>query len=697
MTPVGPRSRAGQPAVAAVRPSAVAALAAGLLALLATGPLSAGWTDFLPRTLDNGAYLEADGLFEEEENRYADRDFRWSDTFFREKLTLFSDGYVYHPRFLLYRASVTGLLSQERYDTTLAPSKEWRPDDGFEYDFSLRLLPEHAYNLQLFARRFEPLFSERFNSHENSVSTSNGADFRYRRKPYFFHARYADDTLTSGELSSNVQRLGLDGEYFKQFKGDDHLSVTAAYNPSRFDRSTGLEGTTQEALLGNLLAFGRYRLDSHLSTTQLEQDDRHSGRFESDQYIWWERFNVEMPARLSGELYYRQQESDNRFPDARPGQARELSNLSRNLQALLSHQLYDSLTSTYTFSRSEQDSIGGDNSSTAHQLAFAYDKTIPRGRLLLGAAFGRSDLESSGQTDMVNELHPGVAVPGSFLLQQQNVAAGSVVLFVRSPVSPFETVQLSEGVHYLVSNLVNALEIQVLSLPPLFTLPGTYDFAVSYSLTDGAFGLSSRYNSVHGSVALFEDRLTPYASYSTLRSEVRSGLYPGVVPDSNTTIAGVIFQLGGLRGRGEHRDVDWESNPYTEWLGELQYTGALSRSTRLHATASHHRWDYPRGRSTAPGTISFAEIQTTDMAAVDVQQHLFRRRLLLSVGGSYSETHALYDSRSQSLNASLSWKLGRTDLSAGATIYDSEANGGGIVVSGRTRKIYYLRLRRDLF
>lgn len=74
----------------------------GMLAAVEPRATLAAWTDFLPRTFDNGAYLEVHGLFEEEENHYADRTFQWSDTFFKEKLTLFSNGYVYHPRFLLY-------------------------------------------------------------------------------------------------------------------------------------------------------------------------------------------------------------------------------------------------------------------------------------------------------------------------------------------------------------------------------------------------------------------------------------------------------------------------------------------------------------------------------------------------------------------------------------------------------------------
>lgn len=674
-----------------------ALLSAGAVALLYPGTSLADWTDFLPRTFDNGAYLEVQGLFEEDDNLHAGRSFRWTDTFFKEKLTLFSNGYVYHPRFLLFHAAVTGVVSQERYDTTLVPSDEWRPDDGFEYDFSLHLLPEHAYNLHLFARRYEPLFTERFAARENSVATSQGADFRYRKKPYFLHARYSDDTLTSGELRSAVQRLGLNGEYFKQFQDNDLLSVTASFNPSRFDRSTGLEGTTLEVALGNLLAFGRYRLDSNLSQTDLEQDDRQSGRFESREFVWEERFNVELPLHFRGELYYRQRQDDNRFPDASPLQPQELSTSTRDLQAILVHQLFESLTSSYTFNRNEQDSLSGDSSSTSHQLDFSYDKTIPRGRLLLGASLGRSDIESSGRNDVVNEPHPAVAVPGTFALLQQNVDAESIVLFVRSPVSPFESVQLAEGVHYLVSSQINTLEIQVLALPPQFSLPASYDFAVSYSLVGGGFALGSRYRTVSASLPLFEDRLTPYASYSTVESEVQSGLYPGAVPDSTTTTAGLLFRLGDLRARGEYRNVEWETSPYTMWMGELRYIGALSRSTRLNASVTHRRWDYPEGRSSSPLAPGQAEIQTTDIGAVDIQQKLFRRKLLLTVGGSYSETRNLYDSRAHSLNATLSWRIGRTDLSAGGTIYSSEVEGGGISISERTRTIYYLRLRRDLF
>lgn len=671
------------------------AAVAGLLLAGWAGRLHADWTLFLPRTLNNGAYIEVQGTFEEDDNRYGENALRWTDIFVREKLTLFSNGYFYHPRFLLYHAAVTGALSQEHYDTSLVPAREWRPDNGFEYDFNLRLLPEHPYNLEVFARRYEPLFTERFAARDNSISTTQGVDARYRKKPYFLHGRYSDDKLTSGPVSSGVHRLGLNGEYFRQFEDDDHLSVTAAFNPSRFERSTGLHGTSQETLLGNLLAFGRYRLSSNLSSNSIKQEARHSSAFESAQFIWQERFDVELPLRFRGELWYRYQDNENRLSGAIPGQGtQKLTNRSRDLSATISHQLYESLTSSYTFSRNQQSSSGGESSSTSQQLGFSYDKTIPSGSLLLGTSLGRTDLDSGGQTAVVNEAHPGVAVPGFFELGQPNVDPASLALFVRSPVSPFENLELVEGVHYTVQSLVNSLEVQILSLPPQFPLPGSYDFTASYALAGGGFALHSEFRNINASVQLFENRLNPYASITTVSSEVRSGYYPGAIPDSMTTTAGLIFRLGNLRGRGEYRNVDWSTNPYSSWLGELQYVGALSRTTRLYATTSHRRWDYPKGRSDSFGSPTS---QTNDVASVDLQQKLFSRSMLLQVGGSYSRTHSIYDSHATALNGSLSWKIGRTDLSLGGSIYEADAEGSGIPTTTRTRRLFYLRLRRDLF
>lgn len=89
---------------------------------------------------------------------------------------------------------------------------------------------------------------------------------------------------------------------------------------------------------------------------------------------------------------------------------------------------------------------------------------------------------ANDQFDVINESHPAVPVPGSFTLGQPNADAGSITVFVQSPLPPFELIQLSESIHYTVVSVVDTFEIHVFTLPPQFVVPGVYDFLVSYSL-----------------------------------------------------------------------------------------------------------------------------------------------------------------------------------------------------------------------
>ena len=80
---------------------------------VASGVLVADASDFLPRPTRNGAYLDLFASHERDENAGGVRSFGWNDTFFKEKLTLYSSGFFYHPRFLQYQASIATALKQE--------------------------------------------------------------------------------------------------------------------------------------------------------------------------------------------------------------------------------------------------------------------------------------------------------------------------------------------------------------------------------------------------------------------------------------------------------------------------------------------------------------------------------------------------------------------------------------------------------
>ncbi len=98
------------------------------------------------------------------------------------------------------------------------------------------------------------------------------------------------------------------------------------------------------------------------------------------------------------------------------------------------------------------------------------------------AAGTHAALSSDHQFDVINESHSAIAIPGSFTLDQQNAEPGSIMVFVQSPLPPFQRIELIENVDYAVIPAGAFSEIRIFTLPPEFVVPGTYDFWVSYFL-----------------------------------------------------------------------------------------------------------------------------------------------------------------------------------------------------------------------
>jgi len=647
----------------------------------------------LPRVWDGGARLELLGSFEEDETRYGALQRTWNDTFFKERLTGFWNGYVYHPRFLLFNASLSGGLKQEEYASSWRAQGVRSEDSSYEYRLRLLFLPEHAYNFELFSSRTEPLFKEQAAVSRDSVVTSNGVGFRYRRSPYFFNARFSDDTRDSGEDSSRVETLALSGQYFRAFDDFRSLGFDAAYKPVRFSNSTGLGGTAMDASLANNLTWHWLRLSSSVARGEREQRDTVAQRIEGDQWTWQERLEADLPLHFEAFLGYDYRKDESLFAGPQTG-IRQFSSTSSETELRLTHRLYESLDSRIDARHGSRSSASGSSTADSLGIGFNYSKHIPRGQVLLGASAGRSESSSRGRNDIVEEGHPGLAVPGSFTLAKTEIDRPTVALFLKSPLAPFELVPLSEGAHYTLAELGNTLEVTLFALPPRFAVPGNYEIRVSYSLLSGAYRLRSNSRSFSASVELFDHLLTPFATYSETDSEVVEGDFPGSELDATILTAGVLFTRQPLRARFEYRDVDWQTSPYRAWLGELQYIGPLGPSTTLYATVVHQERRFSAAGAAPPDR---APLETTESATGSLQQKLFRGALVFSVGGSYSLIRSRLETRAQAANAALQWKVGRLDFSAGANFTDSETTGEGVSTSGRTYRYYYLRLSRELF
>jgi hypothetical protein len=673
-----------------------------LLVALASSPTLCDWTDFVPTPVDNGVWADVFTSWQRNESGASGRTSDWTDTFLKEKFSVGSLGYSYHPRFLQYRFTVGGTLSQENFNSSSGVNNGWRSRAGPEYDTRLSLLPEHFYNLVAFAARYEPMYKQQAGANVDQIENRRGVSIRYRKKPYFLSTNFVNQSNDFGFTTSDVSRLNTNGTYFLRTKAGNELSFNGAFNPSWFSDNQGLSGTSQEYVAGNTVNLRSVRLTSSVVRNFFDQDSPSSlatenalQHFESDQFSVYEQMNVFLPWNFRGDAYYRFLDSDSTIDDPGAAQSEHLTDRGNDIRANLLHRLYESVDTGYHFQRNSRDSGTGETTSLFHSVNVNYTKLIPWGRLLTGVDFGTGDTDNSGTSDVIDEPHAGVFVPGSFLLRSPNVDGSSIVVFLRSPLPPFELVQLVENVHYTLVPVQNTFEVEVLTLPARFVVPGTYDFLVSYSSLGGDYTLRTNTFVHNGTVELFDNQVAPYYAVALVRPSVTSGTFPGTISDTTTYTAGILLRRGPLRVRGEYQDLEWDVAPYRQWRGELQYVSPVSRTTDLHASVRYLNKYYPQGTSTSDPRAFTDETVTV---SGHLQQKLtFVEGLSLTAGGSYSHLSGLADGDAYSGDGFLTWFTGQMELVLGVTAYGSQTSGAGAVDTRRENQYVYLHLRRRLF
>lgn len=665
-----------------------------LAALLVAAPAAADWTDFLPRPLEKHAWFDVDFSWERDKSSGNAKAVRWEDTYLREKLSVESSGYSYDPRFLLYRLTLGGAVKQELYDSSAYRTRGWQVDEGIEYDARVVLLPEHSYGMTASASRYQPVYRQQSSAAQGSIAEDYRVGVRYTKKPWFFDASFLDSKIDSVGTDSDIMRVRLDGEWFRRFTNGYEMSVSGTYNPSWYDDSTGLDGSSTTWRVGNTLRSKRARLTSTVSQDIFDQTRDSFDRYDTDQFSWWELLSVDLPWNFRTDLAYRHRDDTSTVDDGSGGPVeRRYVNDGDNVQFDLIHRLYESLDSRYRFIHDSRDSTGGSTDLTSHGGVLDYTKTIPYGRVLAGATLGRSDLDNKGFADVVGDTYSATAVPGTLTLRQTGVDQDSIVIFLRSPLPPFGFVQLVEGVHYIVNSLVEPYEIQLLALPEEFVVPGSYDFTLNYTQLTGDYELRTDYGGASLSFDLFDHLLTPYFRYLAQRSSVLEGVYPGYLVDSNNYTGGIRLLYGPWRGRAEYQMLDWYVRPYRAWRTELQYVGEVTRTLTAYITASWLNRHYSASQP------PYSQVSLTeDIWSVSgtLTKEILPRDLTASVGGSWSHLSGQTDSDAWSANSSLTWHIGRLDISLSVNAYGSSSQSFDNPTFERDHEYVSLNIRRQL-
>jgi hypothetical protein len=126
----------------------------------------------------------------------------------------------------------------------------------------------------------------------------------------------------------------------------------------------------------------------------------------------------------------------------------------------------------------------------------------------------------------------------------------------------------------------------------------------------------------------------------------------------------------------------------------VQYVGSLSSTARLYATGSYVHKYFPQGTSLA---LTGPYTDETTSASGSYQKQIPDRAMLFAVGGSLSRLRGRVDGMAYSLNSSLTWKVGKMDLTAGVTAYQSSTDVPNATSNDRAHQYYYFNLRRTFF
>jgi hypothetical protein len=665
-----------------------------VVAMILAGAPSSGWAqwrEFVPTFVFPGADLSVTAAYSSTKSLSGGS--VKSDNFNAgEILTLHVRGYSYDPRFILFGLSF-GLGLRQQYESTTIASGGWRTGEAKEYRFDMIVLKNHPYNLHLYAYSTEPLIVGT-NTESPRTQTGKGAQFRYKKKPYFFNASYTTISYDTSLGSSTSDALSASALYLKQYASGNSLSFAGDYTRRSFSSPSASHGTANYYFFTNSADFRPVRLSSSIARD--DNDQRTStGLFSTGSWDWREGLSVSLPLNFTaGFSWDYRKNTTTAEQTATPD--RRLSGTAKDISFNINHTLYKSLDSYYTFSRSWLSSSSGDTEQTSHHLSFSYRKIIPWGRLTSALSFQRFTFGNSGEAQIVNEPHTAVSVPGYFTLSQQEPDEATIRVYVRYPVEPFEIFELEEGVHYTVIPVGNTFQIDIISLPPAFIPPGAFDFFVSYAIRRSEFKTETNSLGYNINFNLFDNLLSPYYSYSTTSSKILSGALPGGAQPLEATshTVGLVVHKEPFRATLQYQNTASNVNSNTAWRGEIGYDKALDTTERIFATASYGIVNYHGGTS-APSALSYS--QHTAVLSANLVKRLPDRGMTLTAGGSFSFLKSLTTSTAYSLNSSLSWIVGKLTVSAGASLSLSESEGGKGLHVSTLHQYYYLNVKRKIF
>ncbi|HKN18490.1 MAG TPA: hypothetical protein VJW95_01740, partial [Dissulfurispiraceae bacterium] len=407
---------------------------AGLLLIIAalTAMPSAALCDmqqFIPRLSDYSGDIETDMAYVSSSNKSGAGKVSNSDTDVTERLNLSALGYIYHPRFIYFNAKISGGLEQDEAASN-GTGGRWTNFDIYEYDLRAYILPEHPYNLQLYISRSEPFQTNGlYYNNVQVVSNQKGGIFRYYARPLTFLASYNVNTIESN-YTTNSTTLNSTASY-----NLEHIFTSAGFSRNDISSAFGLTNTQNNYSFTNQVQYTRFyllstlRLDTYTLKNPLQLENGSDSQ-------WIEQLHLYLPWNFQSDLSYNSSYDGSKTSPSDTSTVISQSDLTDSRIATLTHHLYQSLTTSFTYNDTTTSSPGGRSDTTSDLLSAAYIKQIPGGVLTVAAYGGLISTQNTGSLTTLNEVHTAKATGlDSFTLQQVLINEASITINVVAPQS----------------------------------------------------------------------------------------------------------------------------------------------------------------------------------------------------------------------------------------------------------------------
>lgn len=661
--------------------------------------------DFIPKISGYKGALSIEMIHRVDETKTDGKGNEVSDTRISEKIRLSLGGFVYHPRFMLYRLNLSVGLGQSSFKSETEDTG-WRLHAGHEFEFRTIILPYHPYNLELFASRREPLILGSLSKDTKTVIIDRGATFRYRKRPFNLTINYTfTDTETEDQKTENV-RYSIRGGHTAEF-----ISTSLGYLHSD-SSGKDTETKTDTYTFSNSIRFWITELRSDLDYT--ESDERDIVKSSHKNLSWKENLKIDLPWNFKGNISFNHLKTTFKREAEALG-ALDITNETDILSFNLSHELYKSLRSSINLDFIDTKSGDGETKTKTGALLLNYTKKIPIGRLFANFSGRNSITERRGIQFNIRESFLSDIGEGAELILQQGANPESVSVEVRGCTFDADfnekriTAPLIRDENYLVDIVDNRVTIEIISLliprgddfieifqcsdPEGNLLP--FEFLVSYGVSgDSKVETISRAYGLR--FDLFGGLISPYYNRVELRQKIISGLVPFKPEDSTSDTFGLSFNKPPFKLSAEYSRLESEFRPSKSYKTSAEYQESLTTTFRLRIRAFYSKTELTKTKGALLGEVIKKEV-TEDAYGLNISANKrLSRYLNLNFGGLATQRKGESNTLTYSVRGDLLWAVGKINLKTGATITRSETEFKRSVTQ-RVNQFYYLKIERTLF